>query len=92
MVSLIHRVTDQGHIAESINLVMEPGERQISIGCRRRGVAEILPCGSPVTGPSQPVIFGVEMLGHPFKEVSWSKDVKAFVVKSWMPQLATDLL
>ena len=46
----------------NINLVMEPGERQIGIGCRSVGVAEIFPRDTSATGPAQRVISVVEML------------------------------
>jgi hypothetical protein len=51
-----------GHLAESINLVMESGERQIGIGWRSVGVAEIFPRDTSATGPAQRVISVVEML------------------------------
>ena len=50
------------HYAVNISLVMEPGERQIGIGCRSVGVAEIFPRDASATGPAQRVISVVEML------------------------------
>jgi hypothetical protein len=41
---------------------MESGERQIGIGWRSVGVAEIFPRDTSATGPAQRVISVVEML------------------------------